>query len=429
MKKLFKSSALVSLVLLSGSAFAKDYCTSNRSLISTNITPYFTAAEKDIQLALRDFDMVTSGNLKFQKSAIINAINTLTAQKALGAKEVSAALEKNSQVQAASDQAIDTAKRVKKAYSDYGVKGTGHKICQVMASRNDIVIAKGKTEKAIPVMIDSEVTAKPGRYANRSEAMAQRLALHDKLYCTDGQAKSGLCSSTGSRAAKSLMASTLFKPTQFDTDDYRDKSAFINNMMGLPDDALNQNLAATEQGQSYADLKRRKDAIKSTALVSLKNIQADWSGVTSNHDNAQKTPIASSEKQQLAQAGKENANNKVSTADPNGTSDLAGSGLPLSVLMKRDVDRYLGGGQEYKDWSKTLVSANERGVLKEILQIKALRLFMQSQQYKQLARMEGMLAANVSAETFRTGMETNIEKQRQKVLKTNWAGAIRQANR
>ena len=163
--------------------------------------------------------------------------------------------------------------------------------------------------------------------------------------------------------------------------------------------------------------------------MSLKNIQAEWSGVTSAHDNAQKNPIASSEKQQLAQAGKENPNNKVSVTDPNGTSDLAGSGLPLSVLMKRDVDRYLGGGQEYKDWSKTLVSANERGVLKEILQIKALRLFMQSQQYQQLARMEGMLAANVSAEAFRTGMESNIEKQRQKVLKTNWAGAIRQANR
>lgn len=429
MKKFVKNCVLISMVAFSGSAIARDYCTSNQSLIGTNITPYFTASQKDIQLALRDFDSVTSQNLKFQKSAIINAINTLTAQKALGAAETSAALEKNAQVQAAAEQAIDTAKRVKDAYSDYGVKGVGHKICQVMATRQDVIMTNSNTKKAVPVMINSEVTAKPGRYANRSEAMAQRLALHDKLYCTNGQSNSGLCNGVGERAAKNLMASTLFKPTQFDTDDYRDKSAFINNMMGLPDDPLTQNTAQTEQGQSYTDLKRRKDAIKSTALVSLKNIQAEWSGVTSAHDNAQKTPIAASEKEQLNQAGKDNPNNKISKTNPSDSSDMAGSGLPLSVVMKRDVDRYLGGGQEYKDWSKTLVAANERGVLKEVLQIKALRLFLQAQQYQQLARMEGMLAANVSAETFRTGMESNIEKQRQKVLRTNWAGAIRQANR
>ena len=81
--------------------------------------------------------------------------------------------------------------------------------------------------------------------------------------------------------------------------------------------------------------------------------------------------------------------------------------------VKHDVSRYLGGGKEYEDWSKTLVGQEEKGVLTEVVKVKALRLYMQVQQYKQLQRMEAMLAANVAATTENSGMAGRVEAQRQ----------------
>ena len=58
--------------------------------------------------------------------------------------------------------------------------------------------------------------------------------------------------------------------------------------------------------------------------------------------------------------------------------------LPLALQVKKDVNRYLGSGQEYKEWSQTLVSLEEKGVLAEILREKALRLHIQAEEYKTL---------------------------------------------
>ena len=42
---------------------------------------------------------------------------------------------------------------------------------------------------------------------------------------------------------------------------------------------------------------------------------------------------------------------------------------------------------------------------------------MQAEQYKQLSRMEAMLAANVAAQTENTGMSGRVEVQRQIALR------------
>src|SRR5699024_6162175 len=97
---------------------------------------------------------------------------------------------------------------------------------------------------------------------------------------------------------------------------------------------------------------------------------------------------------------------------------------PLAVQIKNDINRYLGSGDEYQAWSKTLVATPERGVLQEVLRVKAARLYLKSQHYKQLSRMEAMLAANVAAETYRTGMESNIERQRQIAVRKNVSATL-----
>lgn len=384
----------------------------------TVLRPQIKASETGIILALNAMDKSVATALDFQTATISAAVNTLTSQKALSANQVGQSVLNNSQIQTAAIQQLETAHKMKEVIKDYGANSAGHQVCQVLAEREQIHETQQITKDAVMGMVNSEITARPGKYSSSGSALATRLALHDALYCTAGQAASGLCSGVAPRAAKSLQASTLFIPSDENSPEYRDKSALINNMVGLPDDPLTKEQAVTVAGQSYSDLKRRKDAIKSTAYTSLKTIQAQYSSFAGNHKDTAGAPVmANSEAQQLADAGKMPA---VKEGEAPKTPDVT----PVAVQIQNDVKRYLGSGPEYQEWSKTLVGAEERGVLKEVLQVKALRLYLQAQQYEQLSRMEAMLASTVAAETYRTGMESNIERQRQAVVRRNIKGGL-----
>lgn len=400
-------------------------CIIDSSTPKTVLAPQIKASERAILTALTQMDTTVGEALDYQTGVVVEGLRTLTAQKALTAQSVGKAVKDNTQLQTAAIQSVETNRKVKEVMDDYGPQGAGHQVCKVQAERQKVAKTSGETKAAINRMIKSEITARPGAYASKNEALATRLALHDKLYCTAGQASSGLCASEGPRAGRSLQAATLFEPADFDSPEYRDKSAFINNMLGLPDNPITPEKAATYGGQAYADMKRRKDAIISVTAVSLKSMQAETSTVPSNHKDDvkadEKAPIAVSEAEQLVQA--DNMPSADTLRGNNTTPTLKDD--PLSVQLKKDVSRYLGAGQEYQDWSKALVSAPERGIMQEILKVKALRLYLQSRQYEQLSRMEAMLAANIAAETYRTGMEDNIERQRQVVMRKNIAQGLR----
>lgn len=404
---------------------AQAVCIIDSSTPKAVIKPQIKASEQAIVLALDAMDKTVSTAMEFQTAALLASVNTLSSQKALAAKQVGQSVLNNTQLQTSAIQQVNSAHKAKQAVIDYGPRSAGHQVCQVLAQRTEIKSSEKASERAVGVMVNSEVTARPGRYGSRGSAMATRLALHDKLYCTASQAASGLCAGEAPRAGKSLQAATIFTPADYDSPDYRDKSAFINNMVGLPDEPLTQSTAATVQGQTYADLKRRKDAIKSTAVVSLKSLQAAWSNTSENEhsrglDADVNANTANSEASQLEQAG------NMPDADML-TAEQKEKKLkkdPLAVQIKNDVNRYLGSGDEYKAWSKTLVASPERGVLQEVLRVKSARLYLKAQHYKQLSRMEAMLAANVAAETYRTGMEGNIERQRQVAMRKNVTASL-----
>ena len=375
-------------------------------------------------------DLALNTAMNTQAKLIAEAITVWSAQKGVSAQQQSTAIKNNTQVEAQAMQEISRNTRMKKVLRDYGNQSMGYKPCETSKERAILVINTKNTQESVPQMIKREVTAAPGVYSPKIQAMATRLALHDKMYCTSSQAMSGFCSKEAPRAGKSLMAETLFTPSGVNTQEYQDKSAFINNMVGLPDDPISKAAATTVEGQSYADLKRRKDAIKSTAINSLKSIQAQWSIVGDEEKHSEggqssNTAGLSSEKQQLAASDAQKPKNTAASAIAvNASSSTAGSVVkkdttpqPMMIQLKREVDRYLGGGSEYAEWSKNLASQEEKGVLTEILKVKALRLYMQAEQYKQLSRMEAMLAANVAAQTENTGMSGRVEVQRQIALR------------
>lgn len=384
----------------------------------------FSSANAAIMSQLVGMDVAVNVAAKAESDAITSAIFVLSNQKAMTTTQVNQALKNNTQVQANALQAVAQAERYHQAIRDYGPTGVGHQVCKVSIERSGVTETTKDTQAAIADMVSSEITARAGKYANRGEAMAERLALHNKYYCTDGQAQSGMCKAQGDRGGKSLSAATLFQPSDYLSSEYNDKSALINNMVGLPDDPIPREQAATEAGQAYTDLKRRKDAIKSVAMVSLKAIQADWSSVPKTDTHEPPTPSASAaltagvktEKEQLAKTAPSTDVKNIASAEtpqppPATTEELKNQSLMEQV--KHDVSRYLGGGKEYEDWSKTLVGQEEKGVLTEVVKVKALRLYMQVQQYKQLQRMEAMLAANVAATTENSGMAGRVEAQRQ----------------
>lgn len=396
-------------------------CPIDAATPSRIIEPQIKASEQAITNALTAMDRSVGHALDYQTYVLMGGLSTLTSQKAQTASSVGKAISDNTQLQTAAMQSVETNRKLKDVTVEYGPKSTGFQVCKVQAERQKSSKTAGVTKEAIAEMVAAEVTARPGGYDSSGEALATRLALHDKLYCTAGQAASGLCTREAPRAGKSLQASTMFVPADYDSAEYRDKSAFINNMLGLPDDPLTQEKAATVPGQAYSDLKRRKDAIMSTAAVSLKALQAETSVVSQNHKDTDETKVAAkSEAEQLAQADEMPSAEQIT-----GTSTVPTlKDDPLSIQIKKDVSRYLGGGEEYKEWSKALVGMPERGVLQELLKVTSLKLYLQSRQYEQLSRMEAMLASNVAAETYRSGMEDNIERQRQVIMRKNVAQSI-----
>lgn len=415
MKTNLKIITAVCVVAFSSQASAA-FCPVDTYTPIQHTTSKVTKHTADVIKRLKGMDLALNASVDNQTKAIVEAIDILSTQKALSSRQLATAVKNNTHVQAQAIQEVNRTKRMKKAARQYGKQGAGYKACAVLEGRAKISTATKSTELAVPDMVASEITARSGSYSSSKDAAAVRLALHDKYYCTSSQAASGLCTSEAPYAGQSLQAATLFEPSGWQDQGYQAKSAFINNMVGLPDDPVPQRIANSIQAQSYSDLKRRKDAIKSAAIVSLKSIQAQTSSVPSiePEDAGNGTITAATkgvtERQQL--------DNNPPPTDPNAPD-------PLMIQIKTDVNRYLGGGAEHQEWAKTVAGLDEKGVLTELVKIKAGQNYMQAEKYKQYARMEAMLASVVAAQMVNSGLEGAVEEQRQVALRSNIKDTIR----
>lgn len=423
LKKLVKQMAIVGVVgAASSSAMAACYIDANEPYIRSQLQPYFNVVNNSVNKSMDNLDANLKVTLGQQTDVITAALKVLASQKSMTATQVSDAIAKNTKVEAAAEDSKEIADKKIEVIEDYGPAGQGHKTCEVQKKREDTVKKENRVKAQIPTMVRTEVSGRPGRYADRGSQMATRLALHDQLYCTASQAASGLCAAEGPRAGKSLMASTMFETASYGSDEYNDKSAFINNMVGLAHDPLLPEQVNTVMGQSYTDTKRRVDSIKSTAITYLKSLQAEWSGAEASPSKGSDEKSANpSEERQLEAAAKDKKDGsgveKTSEASEEAQTSLA-------AQIKKDVDRYFGGGEEYKSWSQSLVGLNERGVMKELLQVKALRLKLAADEFEQLSQQEAMLAAYTSAVLANSGLESTISKQREQMLRNNMKAVV-----
>lgn len=425
------------------------------------------AAENAIKAALNGYDarMVTS--LQTHEGAIMAALAILTKQKELTADYVSQSDDRSNQVLASVINETEKMDVIKQVIENNSAKGQGHNPCQVLVEQAELVTATEEADGEVYGSVRQEITAAPGKYQNRKEVIAQRTVIHDANYCTADQAASGMCTKEAPRAAKSLKASTLFTASGKGDTIHEDKVAFINNFVGFPAEPLSQSQAQTIGGTSYVGNVHRLNAIRSPAMTALKQLQAEYTASGSpHHYEAPKNDVDTSkapadgvkpdgtvdvskidtttEKNQALKlemlsretggADSELVGDSAATktegditagAKPS-AAELDVEALPIILQLEKQVARYLGSGDEYKKWNETLIEQNDKGLLKETLQIKALKLFLQTREYEQLLGIEAMLAATVAADLRRSGLEAKVESTRTTAVRNAVNSSIRQ---
>lgn len=328
------------------------------------VEPQFEAATEILNDAISAVDTALSTQLDFNSERLVSAIAVLTKQKAVSGNQIADSARTASQQVATAMNVMAQTERVKKARFDYGGEfGQGFSPCKVYAQRQVIANRDADMENERRERVLSEVIASPGRYYDPISGHQEILKANRK-FCTKEQVESGLCSEEGDMPAASMNVATLFEPAMEGSELYDAKVTFVNNMVGLPDGSVPKEAGKSTAATSYMLDKSFKDAVASPAIVALKEIQLDNSGVE----------------------GAE-----------------TGSDIPLSLHFKNEVNRYSGNAKEYDEWSKVLVAQNDRGLMVELLKMNALKLALQEKMYRQYEQTEAMLAALVAEELQSSG--------------------------
>ncbi|MEM8515183.1 hypothetical protein RCH14_004543 [Massilia sp. MP_M2] len=358
MKSLLKQKIAIGVTVAFTGSIAYAYCPPQ--YMNETVLPAFASATAALSGAITTVDASLSLQLEVYSQRMTSAVAILTKQKALAANQVSDANRRSAEATAMALNAMAQTERVKRARFEYGGEfGQGFKPCVVYAGRSLMANRDAQMGEERRVRMMSEVVAAPGRYVDTAQAQAFSAKEHRELFCTADQVKSGMCTKEGEMAGASLNAATLFEPVMESDKLYRAKVAFVNNVVGLPDAPIPASAANSQAASAYALAKAEKDALMSPAIASLKEIQLEYTGMNSAH---------------------------------------GGSDIPISMRMQREVGRYLGNGPEYEQWSKTMAGQNSRGLMVEMLKVKALDLVLLERQYRQYERMEANLATLVAGQ-------------------------------
>jgi hypothetical protein len=350
------------------------------------VNPAFANSTFVLTGAIAAVDGALSAQLLLNGERMASALAVLTKQKAVAANQIAESSRNSAQMTATALGILSTSAAVKKASFDFsGALGQGFAPCDVRAKRDMIATRDAEMTDERSSRVLSEIDAAPGRYGDPIQAQRAQLAAH-KQFCTQDQVDSGLCAAVGALPGADLSVGSLFKPSMEGESMYAAKVAFVNNIVGVPNGVVPLGANNTPAAAAYSLAKSRKDAIISSALVSFKEIQLDYSGVTTDH---------------------------------------GGKNLPMALLFGDEVKRYFGNSVEHDKWRKAMVSQNERGAMVELLKIKALDLALQEKQFRQYERMEASLASLVAMEVEASGLTGLATSTAERAMRQNINNAIK----
>lgn len=315
---------------------------------------------------------------KFEQ--LISAIGVATKQEALSASAVSQSAHDSAEQLVNAVRAQRQNDQLTKAYLDFNPgTGQGYQPCLV-AARNRTLDGAFETLGVTATARVASLDVAPGKMVSSTgTAMAQRLADHRSKFCSQAEATAGLCS-LSDLPGGDTNAALLFEPTDPGSLKQQAQTAYIQHVLGAPDQAIPKDAGMSPAGQQYMLAKNSKDALLSIPAYSLSMVQA--------------------------------ANTRV--------ADL-GDKSPNEILKLR-VNQYFGG-KEAQQWSSTLTAQSERGLMVDAVKMGGLEVWLHHKQYQQNQRLEMNLAAlaMISAQEAKA----NVDAKYAKMARDNATSAIK----
>ncbi len=376
-KRAIAVTAVVGSLLVSGVAYGALYGGGPAETWTIGMISALTGAVV-AQLAAFQALFMAQSQLRFEQ--LISAVAVATKQEGVSANQVVDATRNAGQtlVNAVRAQRINDA--TIKAYLDYSpTTGQGYDACGTIV-RNRTLDKAFDDVPGLARQTVAQLDAAPGATVDsRVGAMANRLNMHRTKFCTPAEASAGLCS-VGSVPGGDTNAGLLFTGVDIESDEALARKAFIQNVIGAPDERISSDAGKSPAGQAYLFEKNRKDSLLSIPAYSLAMI------------------------------------------DANNTRTEAYGGKSPNEMMKLRVNQYFGG-KEAQQWSSSMAAQTTRGLIVEATKMAGLEVWMRHKQYEQGQRLEANLAALVLGSTDE--MQADVDRKHQAVLKQTAAQAVK----
>jgi hypothetical protein len=339
-----------------------------------------SALSTSVAANITGFGTLFGINMAAQFEQVISGLAVATKQEALSGSVVTDGARESAEQLVNAVRAQRDSDHVASAFLDYNPStGQGYQPCLVNAKNRTLDAAFDGLGANAKVRVASLDVA-PGRMVDSAgAAMVRRLANHRTNFCSQAEAQAGLCSES-QLPGGDTNAALLFEPTDPGSLKQQAQQAYIQNVLGTPDEAIPQNAGRTPAGQEYMMLKNSKDALLSIPAYSLSMVQA--------------------------------ANTRSPAFD---------NKSPNEVLRLR-VNQYFGG-KEAQNWSMTLAAQSERGLMVEALKLGGLETWLHYKQYQQNQRLELNLAALALAAA--TDAKANVTAHYERVRRDAAADAIK----
>lgn len=367
MKNQFRSGiVLVSMVAVTGIASAALYGYGPAETWTIRGIAQMTTS---VASSISSFGATFGVNMATKFEMLISAIAVATKQEAVSAGVVADATRQSAEQLVNAVRAQRQADQVAEAFISYNPgTGQGHQPCLVNAKNRTLDGAFDKIGLAARASV-AALDVAPGRMVDSTAAvMGKRLETHRALFCSEAEVKAGICSAS-QLPGGDTNAALLFESTEAGSLKDKAQIAYIQHVLGTPDQRLTKDAGQSAAGQTFMLAKANKDALLSIPAFSLSMIRA--------------------------------AN--LQSAELGGKS-------PNDVLRLR-VNQYFGGA-EAQAWAKTLTAQSERGLMVEAVKMDGLAVWMRHQRFKQGQRLEANLAAAAlsAAEEAKAGVNANYIK-------------------
>ncbi|QTP13345.1 hypothetical protein [Serratia symbiotica] len=300
---------------------------------------------------------------------LISAVAVSTKQEALASNQVSDTTMQAAQQLLNATTTQNTNDQVVKAVLDFsGSTGQGYQPCIVLYKNKSLDHAWDGIPQSVKKRMARSPLSSGSMVSSVTDEMQSRLKSHRDKFCSDGEQKAGLCS-TSSLPGGDTNAATLFEPAAKDSLVDQARTAYIDNVLGEPDEKINAKAGKSQSGQTYMLSKARKDAFLSIPSYSL-NMIAEANTQSAQFDN--KSP---------------------------------------NEMLQLRVNQYFGG-KEAQQWAATLTRQQPRGLLVELAKIEGTNAWINQKQYEQNQRIIANLAAQqlLMAEPLKTNLDLKAQR-------------------